>query len=49
MMLPPLSVDKFMLIYIASFGLSYRIDTSLFTEKILVGLDAISEVMDFPA
>ena len=49
MMLPPLSVAKFMLIYIASFGLYYRMDTSLFTEKIFVAVDVISGVMDLPA
>jgi hypothetical protein len=48
-MLPPLSVARFMLIYIASLGLSYRIDTSLFTENTLVAVEAISEVIDLPA
>jgi hypothetical protein len=48
MMFPPFSVARLMLISIKSFGLSYFIVISLFTENALVALDAISEVKDLP-
>ena len=49
-MLPPLSVAKFILISIVSLGLSSRMVISLFTVKRLVAAEeAISEVMVFPA
>lgn len=48
-MFPPFSVARLMLISMKSLGFSYFMVMSLFTEKALVALDAISEVNDFPA
>jgi hypothetical protein len=48
-MFPPLSVARFMLIYIVSFGLSSLMEMSLFTENTLVAPEDISAVNDLPA